>query len=73
MLGRLFQVTIDAVLVSALVAGGQRAAGVEFKASSIDNEYARTAVTSYLRVGEWAVDTAAEQLRKYPDLFPKKR
>eukprot|EP00842_Homolaphlyctis_polyrhiza_P000269 jgi/Hompol1/1242/HPOL_003110-RA len=71
MIGRILQVSADLVLVSAFAAGAQRVAGVEFKAQKIENDLARSAITSYLWVGQWTLDTAASQLKKYPEYFSK--
>ncbi|KAH6583591.1 hypothetical protein BASA50_001357 [Batrachochytrium salamandrivorans] len=72
MIGKVFQIGLDITLVAALASGAQRAAGIELNQKKIENETARTVAAAYLRYGDWVIDTAANQLRSYPDWFPKK-
>ncbi|KAL5034912.1 hypothetical protein RTP6_002687 [Batrachochytrium dendrobatidis] len=72
MLGRLLQVGVDVTLVAAVAAGSQRAAGIELNQKKIENDTARMILTSYLRYGDWVIDSAASQLKQYPEWFSKK-
>ncbi|CAG8577904.1 9571_t:CDS:2 [Paraglomus brasilianum] len=55
-LGRLLHVTVDAVLVSAVLAGIKRSTGLGLASEKIESKDLRDAVDKYLNVGEWVVD-----------------
>lgn len=70
-LGRLFHLSIDAVLVSTVLAGISRSSGLQYsslipgrstnffrrvKTDSVENKNVRSAVTKYLNIGEWVMD-----------------
>jgi hypothetical protein len=70
-LGRLFHLSIDAVLVSTVLAGISRSSGLQYsslkpgrstnllrrvKTDSVENKDVRSAVTKYLNIGEWVMD-----------------
>ena len=64
---------VDAVLVSAIVSGAKRSGAFEFKTKTIENETLRSVVENYLFIGDWIVDTTAQQLpRQFPTWIDKK-
>jgi Fungal protein of unknown function (DUF1748) len=70
-LGRLIHLSIDAVLVSTVLAGISRSSGLQYpflppgcstnvffrvKTDNVENKEVRSAVTKYLNIGEWVMD-----------------
>jgi hypothetical protein len=70
-LGRLIHLSIDAVLVSTVLAGISRSSGLQYpfllpggstnfffrvKTDNVENKEVRSAVTKYLNIGEWVID-----------------
>ncbi|CAG8674880.1 11610_t:CDS:2 [Acaulospora morrowiae] len=54
--GKVVHVAVDAVLVSAVLAGIKRSSGLSLVTSNIENQDLRKAVDKFLDVGEWVVD-----------------
>ncbi|KAG2185906.1 hypothetical protein INT43_002344 [Umbelopsis isabellina] len=57
MLGRLFHLTAEAVLLSAVLAGIKRNTGLQPATSKIQSKELRKYIDGYLSVGEWVLDT----------------
>ncbi|OLL25033.1 hypothetical protein NEOLI_000139 [Neolecta irregularis DAH-3] len=57
-LGRVFHYGVDAVLVSALLASIKRSTGLQVKTETINNNEIKRAMTRYLDVGEWVLNTS---------------
>ncbi|KAK9454880.1 hypothetical protein V1511DRAFT_501235 [Dipodascopsis uninucleata] len=72
MIGKIFHISFDLVLVSALLAGVKRSTGLEFKTETIESSDFRTAVTRYLDVGEWVLDTGVAFMSSSP-YFTRRR
>ncbi|KAF9273309.1 hypothetical protein BGZ68_001628 [Mortierella alpina] len=53
---RLVHYAVDAILISAVLAGIKRSTGLTVASSKIDNKDVRSAVEKYLSIGEWAMD-----------------
>ncbi|TPX57193.1 hypothetical protein SpCBS45565_g08258 [Spizellomyces sp. 'palustris'] len=68
-MARLLHYAFEAVLLSTAFSGARRAAGVDFNYQRIENETLRSVVGQYLRIGDWVIDTSADQLKKTPDYF----
>ncbi|KAJ3024206.1 hypothetical protein HKX48_004479 [Thoreauomyces humboldtii] len=68
-MARILHLAFDAVLLSTVVSGAKRAAGVEFDARKIENETLRTAVQQYFNVGDFIINYSATQLKKQTDYF----
>jgi len=58
MLGRLVHLGIDAVLISAFLAGVKRSTGITPALSAVPDKDIRQLIESYLEVGEYAFDFA---------------
>ncbi|TCD70463.1 hypothetical protein EIP91_003224 [Steccherinum ochraceum] len=58
MFGKLFHLGIDALLISAFLAGIKRSTGLTPKLSEVPNKDIRQLLRSYLEVGEYAYDFA---------------
>ncbi|KAG8678638.1 hypothetical protein FRC08_017622 [Ceratobasidium sp. 394] len=58
MLGKLFRLGIDAVLISAFLAGVQRSTGLTPAIGRIRNKDLRQLIRSYLEFGEYTFDFA---------------
>lgn len=63
----------EAVLVSTVIAGATRTAGLQIQTSKIENDPLRMMVKGYFQLGEYCLDTVIVQLEKYPDYFAKKK
>jgi Fungal protein of unknown function (DUF1748) len=59
----------DAALVSVLFSAIKRRHGVELRTDGIENDMAKSALHSYLKVGDWVVDSIANQMKEYPKYF----
>ncbi|KAK7205840.1 hypothetical protein BZA70DRAFT_277181 [Myxozyma melibiosi] len=70
--GRLVHYSVDLVLLSAVLAGVKRSTGLMFKTESIESKDVRDAVTKYLDVGEWVLDTSVAFMNSSP-YFVRKR
>jgi len=55
-LGRVIHIGVDAILVSAVLAGIKRSTGLQFKSEAIESKDIRGAVNKYLNVGDWVLD-----------------
>jgi len=53
---KLIHFSVDAVLVSAFLAGVKRSTGLSFKTEKIESNDVRGVVDKYLGVGEWVMD-----------------
>ncbi|KAK9481292.1 hypothetical protein V1514DRAFT_323467 [Lipomyces japonicus] len=71
-LGRLFHISVDLLLVSAVLAGVKRSTGLVLKTESIESSDFRNAVNKYLDVGEWVLDTSVALMNTSP-YFTRKR
>ncbi|KAK9451623.1 uncharacterized protein V1518DRAFT_409057 [Limtongia smithiae] len=71
-IGRIIHYSVDLVLVSAVLAGVKRSTGLAFKTDSIESTDVRSAVTKYLDVGEWVLDTSVAFMNSSP-YFIRKR
>ncbi|KAH8105500.1 DUF1748-domain-containing protein [Cristinia sonorae] len=58
MFGKLFHLGIDALLISAFLAGVKRSTGLTPKLSEVPNKDIRQLLRSYLEMGEYAFDFA---------------
>ncbi|KIL68171.1 hypothetical protein M378DRAFT_158705 [Amanita muscaria Koide BX008] len=58
MFGKLVHLTVDAVLVSAFLAGVKRTTGLTPALSQISNKDVRQLMRSYLEIGEYVFDFA---------------
>ncbi|KAH9967726.1 DUF1748-domain-containing protein [Lactifluus volemus] len=58
MLGRLVHIGIDAILISAFLAGVKRSTGLTPALSQVPNKDVRQFLRSYLEMGEYAFDFA---------------
>ncbi|KAG8813274.1 hypothetical protein FRB91_008783 [Serendipita sp. 411] len=56
MLGKLFHLTVDAILISALLAGIKRNTGIAPSLDLVPSRDVRGLLNSYLEVGEYAFD-----------------
>ncbi|KAI9298036.1 DUF1748-domain-containing protein [Neoconidiobolus thromboides FSU 785] len=56
MLGKLFHLSLDAVLVSAVLAGIKRSSGLSLNVDTISNDTTRPYILRYLDFGEWVFD-----------------
>ncbi|KAG9102506.1 hypothetical protein FRC06_001919 [Ceratobasidium sp. 370] len=72
MLGKLFRLGIDAVLISAFLAGVQRSTGLTPAIGRIRNKDLRQLVRSYLEFGEYTFDFAVVVLGR-SEYFERKR
>ncbi|KAL0077217.1 hypothetical protein J3Q64DRAFT_1746327 [Phycomyces blakesleeanus] len=72
MLGRLFHWTIDALLVSTVLAGVKRLTGIQPATSLIKNKEIHGYVDSYLKAGDWVLD-ATILVMSQSSYFEKKR
>ncbi|KAK7913984.1 hypothetical protein PG985_011687 [Apiospora marii] len=60
-LGKLLHYSVDAVLISTVLAGMRRSTGLTFQGSQImgeNNKEASKWIEKYLGVGEWVMDTS---------------
>ncbi|KAJ3197180.1 hypothetical protein HK101_005459 [Irineochytrium annulatum] len=64
-MSRLIYWAVELTLVSTAFSGARRSGGFEINTRKIENDTARTVVDTYLGVGDWAVDIAISQFRKY--------
>lgn len=48
--------SVDAIVISAMLAGIKRSTGLTPKTSTIESKGIRSAVDQYLGVGEWVMD-----------------
>ena len=62
-IGKLVHYSVDAVLLSALIAGVRRSTGLTFNSEELDSQDIRGLVNKYLGVGEWMLDTSAAFLQ----------
>ncbi|KAI8899951.1 hypothetical protein BC833DRAFT_583816 [Globomyces pollinis-pini] len=60
---------LNATVVSCAFASLKRANGVELRIEKIENEAVRSGLTTYFWIGDFVLDQAAVQARKYPDWF----
>lgn len=58
-MGKLLHYTVDAVLVSAVLAGIRRSTGLTFNSNSLENSEFKGIVVKYFSVGEWVLDTSS--------------
>ncbi|KAF4619143.1 hypothetical protein D9613_005461 [Agrocybe pediades] len=58
MLGKLVHLSIDAILISAFLAGVKRTTGLTPALSQVKNKDVRSFLNSYLEFGEYAFDFA---------------
>lgn len=58
MIGKLVHIGVDAVLISALLAGMKRSTGLTFRADKFagNDSQVKTYIDKYLSVGEWVMD-----------------
>ncbi|RPA83486.1 DUF1748-domain-containing protein [Ascobolus immersus RN42] len=70
--GKLIHYSVDAVLLSSLLASVRRNTGLQVKTDNIESGEIRNAINKYLNVGEWVIDqsTAFMSTSAY---FEKKR
>ncbi|KAI9473933.1 MAG: hypothetical protein EXX96DRAFT_579916 [Benjaminiella poitrasii] len=66
MWGRLFHFTADAVLISAVLAGIKRNAGLQPATAKIENEDIRKYVERYLEIGDWVIDSSVVFMNNSP-------
>jgi hypothetical protein len=69
----LVRLTVDAVLVSTVLAGIRRSGNLEFKTKTIENETLRLCVEKFLSVGDYVLDTSISQLQTYKTYVEKKK
>ncbi|KAI8617493.1 hypothetical protein BC830DRAFT_1113243 [Chytriomyces sp. MP71] len=72
MIGRVLSLAFEATLVSTAFAGASQASGLKFNEKIIENDQLRAAVSAYFGVGDWVINTAASQMKAYPQYFVKK-
>ncbi|KAI0079737.1 DUF1748-domain-containing protein [Panus rudis PR-1116 ss-1] len=58
MFGKLFHLGLDALLISAFLAGVKRSTGLTPRLSKVPNKDVRQLLRSYLEIGEYAFDFA---------------
>ncbi|GJN90746.1 hypothetical protein Rhopal_003760-T1 [Rhodotorula paludigena] len=58
MLGKLFHLTVDAILISLCLAGIKRSTGLSPALAKLRNKDLRQLASTYLEMGEWAMDFA---------------
>ncbi|BGP55714.1 hypothetical protein JCM8202v2_003321 [Rhodotorula sphaerocarpa] len=58
MLGRIFHLAVDALLVSMCLAGIKRSTGLSPALSRLSNKDLRQLASTFLEMGEWGVDLA---------------
>ncbi|CAO3625458.1 unnamed protein product [Cunninghamella echinulata] len=58
MWGRLFHLTVDAVLISTILASIKRLTGIQPAVTKIPNKDIRNYVEQYLNIGEYTLDGA---------------
>ncbi|KAF3314679.1 hypothetical protein TWF173_004493 [Orbilia oligospora] len=56
LLGKIIHLSVDAVIVSAFLAGVKRSTGLSFKTEKIESKDMRGMVNKYLDIGEWVMD-----------------
>ncbi|KAF3909469.1 hypothetical protein AA313_de0203121 [Arthrobotrys entomopaga] len=56
LIGKLIHFSVDAVIVSAFLAGVKRSTGLSFKTEKIESKDFRGMVNRYLDFGEWVMD-----------------
>ncbi|KAI8993188.1 hypothetical protein BDB01DRAFT_847098 [Pilobolus umbonatus] len=66
MWGRLFHFTVDAALVSAVLAGIKRNTGLQIATHNMENEEMKKYLEKYLNVGEWVLDSSAVFMSNSP-------
>ncbi|KAJ3108853.1 hypothetical protein HDU97_010125 [Phlyctochytrium planicorne] len=71
-MSRLLHYVFEATLLTTAFSGARRAGGFELDLKKIENETARTIVSQYVYVGDYVLDTAIAQIKKYPDIFPRR-
>lgn len=77
-MSKLIHYAFDAVLISAVLAGAKRTAGLgtwaypEWKLQKIENETLKGVLANYLYLGDWVLDFSISQLRKMPEWTQKK-
>ncbi|KAF0426319.1 DUF1748-domain-containing protein [Gigaspora margarita] len=70
-IGRILHYATDAVLISAILAGIKRSAGLTFPTERIRNQPIRNIVESFLGIGEWVMDRCILYMDSSP-YFEKK-
>ncbi|KAI8850273.1 hypothetical protein BC829DRAFT_361531 [Chytridium lagenaria] len=71
-MSRLLHYVFEATLLTAAFSGARRVGGFDVDTKKIENETARTVVNQYLFVGDFVLDSAISQIKKYPEYFPKR-
>lgn len=59
----------DAAMVSVLFSAIKKRHGIEVRTDGIENVMAKSAISSYFKVGDWVVDFFAHEMKKYPEYF----
>ncbi|VVT56414.1 uncharacterized protein SAPINGB_P005046 [Magnusiomyces paraingens] len=57
-IGKIVHLSVDLVLVSAVMAGVKRSTGLTLKTGEVENKDAKNLLEKYLDVGEWVFDTS---------------
>ncbi|KAI8909510.1 hypothetical protein EDD86DRAFT_179805, partial [Gorgonomyces haynaldii] len=65
LMSRILHLSIDAILVSAILAGAKRSAHLTYNTQSIENTTLRSVVDNYLWAGEQVLDFSITQLLKF--------
>ncbi|ORY05525.1 DUF1748-domain-containing protein [Basidiobolus meristosporus CBS 931.73] len=63
MVGRLVHYAIDAALVSTVLAGIKRSTGLTVAVDKIENSTFRSAMSTYLSIGDYCFDKVVEGLK----------
>ncbi|KAJ3217415.1 hypothetical protein HDU67_007998 [Dinochytrium kinnereticum] len=71
-MSRLLHYVFEATLLTTAFSGARRVGGFDVDMKKIENETVRTVVNQYLFVGDWVLDTTISQIKKYPEIFPRR-
>lgn len=71
MFGKLFHLGLDALLISAFLAGVKRSTGLTPKLTEVPNKDIRQLLRSYLEMGEYAFDFAVVVFGRSPSFERK--
>jgi hypothetical protein len=66
-MSKILRFALDAVLVSTVLAGARRAAGLEVNTRKIENKTLKDAIDGYLWIGDYALDFTISGLKRFPD------
>lgn len=57
-LGKLVHYSVDAILLSTIIAGVRRSTGLTLRPGAVDNPDAKPYIRKYLELGEWMLDSS---------------